>query len=107
MESRSKLVLDRPERFCAIAGVVSAALRSFRRVPLAWVVRDTLDVGRTGRLVSQDDFDALSQRTGNLLRVPAMGSEIVRHTRLIVEANIEWTRVHAVLVEGILASPMA
>jgi hypothetical protein len=36
-----------------------------------------------------------------------MGSEIVRHTRLIVEANIEWTRVHAVLVEGILASPMA
>jgi hypothetical protein len=73
MESRSQLVRGRSQQFCAIAGAVSAALRSFRHIPLVLVVRDKVDADRTGRLVSQDDFDAISQRPGNLLRVPAIG----------------------------------
>jgi hypothetical protein len=73
MESRSQLVRGRSQQFRAIAGTVSAALRSFRHIPLVLVVRDKVDVDRTGRLVSQDDFDALSQRPGNLLRVPTIG----------------------------------
>jgi len=58
MESRSQPVRGRPEQFCAIAGAMSAALRSFRRVQLVLVVPDTVDVDRTGQLVSQCDPDA-------------------------------------------------